>query len=487
VRQENSNGKRHAIVIGGSIAGLLTARVLRDHFDQVTLIERDSYPSQPAARKGVPQGNHVHVLMKRGQLILEELFPGLTDQLIASGALEIDMASESAWLTPAGFGVNFRSGLTMLTMTRPLLDSEVRRRLLPDRQITILDNTEVVSLIPNETNEDVVGVVIRARVQDTMASTHVPLHSDLVVDATGRGSAAPRWLEELGFGQPKETVINAFQGYSSRLFKKPGDSSEDWKCAYIQSAPPHRKRGGIIFPVEGDRWLLSLVGGGRDYPPSDEQGYLEFAQNLAHPMIYNAVKDLEPCSPIHSYRAAENRLRHYELMDRLPNNFLVIGDATCAFNPVYGQGMTIAAIGALTLSETLADQKKRFSDGSLKGMSSVFQKRLAKVNSAPWLLATGEDCRFLETEGAKPNFKTRFMHSYLDRVVELTITDKEVRRTLIEIFHMLRKPNSLFHPKILLKVIWLSLFSPRQTVNEQKHADVGRISQQVLRKSQSAG
>jgi len=395
-------------VIGGSVAGLLAARALCEHFGRVTVVERDAYPGEaPAARKGVPQAHHVHALMLRGRAIFEKFFPGLERELLAAGAVLVDMAGEMAWLTPAGWGVRFPSDLTVIGFTRPLLDFHVRRRLGEFNRVRVLENTETLRLIPSATGDSVAGVVARQRQSGGAFGDEVELRADLVVDASGRGSRAPRWLAELGYPAPEETVVNAFLGYASRLYRAPAGHSAGHKGAYVQAAPPHRTRGGIYLPVEGDRLLVTLTGAGRDYPPTDDAGFLAFARSLADPVIYDAIKDAEPLSPVMSYRATENRLRRYERLARQPANFLVTGDAACAFNPVYGQGMTIAALGALALDETLREQKRRYADGRCEGLSRRFQRRLAKVNSAPWLMATGEDFRYRETEGGTATVMTR--------------------------------------------------------------------------------
>ena len=199
--------------------------------------------------------------------------------------------------------------------------------------------------------------------------------------------------------------------------------------------------------------MLTVAGGGRDYPPTDEAGFLNFVSHLGSPLIHDAIKHAEPISRIYSYRATENRLRHYERMKRLPDGFLLVGDAVCAFNPVYAQGMTIAALGAMTLSQCLVQQRQRHPEGSLEGLSSRFQKRLAKVNQVAWALATGEDYRYRETEGGQPNLMTRFMHRYMDHVISITTRDSAVRLIWLEVFHMLRPPSAMFAPRVVGKVI----------------------------------
>ena len=449
----------HAVVLGGSLAGLLAARVLAEHFERVTVVERDAYPSGAAVRKGVPQASHVHALMRRGQQVLEGLFPGLLGELLADGAHLVDVAGEVAWLTPAGWGARFPSGLHIVGFTRPLLDLHVRRRLAYDPRVRVLEETETLRLLPGAGGVGVRGVQCRAR---RPGGAEEELRADLVVDATGRGSRAPRWLEELGYDAPEETVVNGFLGYASRLYRVPEGFGSDWKGAYVQLAPPERTRGGIMLPVEGGRWLVTLLGGGRDYPPTDEEGFLEFARGLASPVMYDAIKGAEPLTPVRSHRATENRRRHYERLRRQPANFLVTGDAACAFNPVYGQGMTAAALGALALDESLREQRRRRAGGETGGLARRFQRRLAKANAAPWLLATGEDFRYRGVEGSAPTAATRLTHRYLDGVVRLATRDEVVRRVLLEIMHMLKTPPALFHPRVSLRVLAQTLgLTPR--------------------------
>ena len=349
----HSRDRRHAVVLGGSLAGLLAARVLSDHFEQVTLIERDAYSETTAARKGIPQANHVHGLLVRGREILEELFPGVQDEMIAAGAPVVDIANEIAWLTAAGWGVRFPSELMVLAFTRPLLDLHVRRRLAKNPRVKILDNTDVVRLVPDAKTKRLAGVLICPRVAETDRRVARKLRADLVLDATGRASRAPRWLEDLGCKAPEEIVIDAHLAYASRLYRIPEHFAGDWQCAYVQAAPPDEKRGAILFKVEDNRWLVTLIGRGGDTPPADEAGFLEFARSLRESIIFDAIRDAEPLTPIKTHRATQNRWRRYERAQSLPENFLLLGDAVCAFNPVYGQGMTTAALGAMALRECL--------------------------------------------------------------------------------------------------------------------------------------
>jgi 2-polyprenyl-6-methoxyphenol hydroxylase-like FAD-dependent oxidoreductase len=460
----NSNGT-HALVLGGSLAGLMAARVLRDHYDRVTVIERDTYPTTPAPRRGVPQANHVHGLMVRGRLILEELFPGLQDEMVADGAPLLDLANEIAWLTPKGWGTRFESDLRVLSFTRPLLDHHVRKRMASEHRVQILENTEVVRLLSDKGNKGVKGAIIRTRHDESRNAPELHLSADLVVDATGRGSQAKRWLTELGHTPPAETVVDAHIGYASRFYRVPANFRSDWRCLILQAAPPDRKRGGIIFLVEGDRWLITLIGGGHDHPPTTEEGFLEFARSLESPLIYESIRNAEPLTPILGFKGTENRLRHFDRAGSLPENFIALGDSVCAFNPVYGQGMTIAAIGAITLRDCLQERK----NGELGStpFTVEFQRRLAKVNEAPWMMATSQDLRYRETIGASASVKTRFMHWYMDSVLRLASFDVQTREVLLRVFAMLIEPSALFQPRILLSSLGHALGFVRPTVQRR--------------------
>ena len=472
---------RHAVVLGGSLAGLLAARVLADHFEKVTLIERDAYTDTCETRRGIPQANHVHGLLVRGRQILEELFPGLQDEMIAAGAPVVDMANEIAWFTRAGWGIRFPSDLKVLAFTRPLLDLHVRRRLAGNPNVEILDNTDVLGLLPDSTPNHLAGVLICPKASQTDRRVAKTLTADLVVDATGRASRAPRWLSDLGYEPPEEIVIDANLGYSSRLYRIPENFDGDWQCAFVQSAPPKRKRGAILFRVEGNRWLVTLTGGGGDHPPSDEQGFLDFVRSLPVSIIYDAIRVAEPLTPIKTHRATQNRLRRYERAKVLPENFLLLGDAVCAFNPVYGQGMTSASLGVLTLQQCLDEQQRKYPGGSLEGLSQGFQKRLAKVIAAPWMMATGEDFRYRETVGGSAGRQTRFMHRYMDQVIELSTRSIAVRSVLMRAFNLVAPPTILFRPRVLVRVL-LNVIKPAR-----RHSASWQVSKQKRLFAQSQG
>ncbi|MFN7945688.1 MAG: 2-polyprenyl-6-methoxyphenol hydroxylase-like oxidoreductase [Blastocatellia bacterium] len=452
VSAATGRSRSHAIVIGGSLAGMLTARLLSEHFDHVTIIERDRCPEGPVARPGLSQARHVHVLLARGRMIVEELFPGVCEELKAAGAQSSDAGLALAWLTPAGWGIRFRAGNELLSFTRDLLDWTLRRRLKKFTSVRFMEGYEVTGLLADADRKNVTGISIRPRRKnETVVAEETNLFAELVVDASGRASKAPQWLAALGYPQPQETVINAHTGYASRIYHRPAGWQADWTATFSQAAPPQQPRAGILFPVEDNCWLVSLAGGGGDYPPTDEAGFLEFARSLPNPLIYQAISRAEPVSPIHGNRSTINRLRHYERLTRQPERFVALGDSVCAFNPVYGQGMSIAALGAQELSGCLSEMRRR-AEGDLTGLAQTFQKRLAKINEHPWMMATSEDYRYHGTEGGTPGLKVSLLHRYMDQVIYLTTKSVPVRSLFMDVQQMLRPPAALFSPEMILRV-----------------------------------
>ena len=431
-----------AVVIGGSLAGLLAARVLADRFDEVVVVERDTYPDEPEPRKGVPQSRHLHILLVRGQRLLEALFPGLMAELREAGAASLNWPRDILWLGAAGWGSRTARGMTLVSSRRELLEDRVRRRVVARPNVLVLEATEVDGLLGVDAGRQVRGVSIRARDGSDGASRE--LEADLVVDASGSLSSVGSWLTQLGHGAPEETVINSFLGYASRFYERPpDDGSRDWRGVLFQPNVPGESRGGGVFPVDGGLWHVTLGGAARDFPPVDEPGFLAFAASLRSPALHEALLAARPVSPIWLYRRTQNRVRHFERLASWPEGFVVLGDAACRFNPVYGQGMTVAAEGALVLRRWLA------SGESAHG----FQRRLATMLEAPWLLATNEDLRYPTTEGGRPNGAARLIQRYLDRLIQRGRTDDVVADTFVQVVHLLQPARTLFQPEIVTRVL----------------------------------
>ena len=447
-----------AIVIGGSITGLVAARVLTDYFAQVAIIERDRLSEKSEFRQGVPQSLHVHALLTKGKEILEQLFPGLTAELIENGAIETDVIADWRYLFADGWAPSFRSGITIPTCSRNLLENALRQRLSKYRNLEFLEAHQAIGLLLGNDNKSITGVQVK-----NQQNRESRLSARLVVDASGRNSQTPKWLESLGYQKPQETVINSFLGYASRWYQKASEFNAPWKGVTLMTKPQDCKRGGVLYPVENQTWIVTLAGIGKDYPPTDEDGFLEFARSLRSGEIYEAIKDAQPKSPIYGYRRTENRLSHYEKLERFPENFVVMGDAACSFNPVYGQGMTVAALSGLTLANCLRQQKLNQAGQNLAGLSRRFQKQLAQINEIPWLMATSDDLRWSTTIGAQPDLKMRLMHGYIEKVISSACHNNHVHKTFVEVAHMLKSPTALFTPKVLFKVLSEELTPASQT------------------------
>jgi 2-polyprenyl-6-methoxyphenol hydroxylase-like FAD-dependent oxidoreductase len=445
----NGAGRR-ALVLGAGMAGLAAARVLADHVDRVTVVEQDALPTEASPRRGTPQSRHVHVLLNSGRTILNRLFPGLEDDLGAAGAPVVDGAKDIAWLMTAGWGIRYPSKYIARIASRPLLEATVRRRLTQNPRVDFVAERSVEGLLASEDRSRVHGVRVRPR-GDEPGGAEEDLTADLVVDATGRGSRASQWLRAIGYPEPPRTEIDAFLGYASRYYRLPPDPHRSWQGLYVQARLPAELRSGFFFRVENDAWLCTLAGYGRDHPPTDEEGYLAFARSLRAPLLYEAIKDAEPLTPPVAIRSTANVWRHYERLPRWPDGFVALGDAVCAFNPVYGQGMSVAAKEAMVLDGLL--RRRRRPDGDLAGLAGQFQRKLPQTIRPAWTMATGEDFRVPQVEGGRPGRSARFLHWYLDRVIQLATEDVFARQAFFEVLNLDRPPTCLFDPRLIAKVI----------------------------------
>jgi 2-polyprenyl-6-methoxyphenol hydroxylase-like FAD-dependent oxidoreductase len=438
---------QHAVVIGASMAGLLTARVLSEYFERVTLIERDRLEGM-GPRKGVPQGWQTHALLSKGAAVIEALFPDLFPALVEEGTIAADMGADLLWYQFGVDKVRFQSGIRIYSQSRPWLEAQIRQRVLRRANVCVLDGFEVVQLTPSTDTRRITGVQIRsvggARHTEEVAA-------DLVVDASGRGSQAPHWLKALGYPQVEEAVVKVDVGYTTRTYRRPKELPADWKILVIYCTPPQEQRTGLVQPIEGDRWSVSLSGWLKDYPPSEEAEFLEYARSLPNPALYELIKEAEPLTAAVSYRFAANRRRYYERMSRLPDGFVILGDALCSFNPVYAQGMTVAAIEVEMLQTCLQQRQHRQKD--LSGLPRQFQKAVARTVSAAWMFTTSEDFRYPATEGKRPVGIGLFQW-YTRRLLEAAAETPQLALRFYHVMHMLKPPTTLFAPRVLAAVLF---------------------------------
>ncbi|GAB4079379.1 2-polyprenyl-6-methoxyphenol hydroxylase-like oxidoreductase [Modestobacter muralis] len=437
------------------MAGLLAARVLADHFPQVTVVERDELPDGADARRGVPHGRQLHVLLARGRQSIEALFPGWGGDLLAAGAVLLQLPGDVQMLTPAGLVDRRAVGFEALSASRPLIEATVRRRLCALSGVTLVTGRQVTRLRADD--RGVVGLVTRDR-----DGAEAEVDADLVVDASGRGSRAPAWLTELGYGTPRLILIDPQLAYATRTYRVPEGLTADWKAAMVLAQPPSSRIGGYLYPVEGGRWMLALMGAGGDHPPTDDAGFTAFARRLPHPLIAEAIADAEPLGPAVAHRGTTNRRWEFHRMQRWPERFVVLGDAVCAFNPVYGQGITTAALGVETLDECLRGQRRRFPEGGLDGLAARFQRRLARRNVLPWSVSTNQDTCFPAAGGARPGVAARLQYGFLDRVLAAATWDPAVADVDIRVYGMLDRPTALLRPHVLAAAARTSVTDRRE-------------------------
>ncbi len=492
---DKTRGWRQAIVVGAGIGGLLVGRVLAGYFDQVTLVERDALSSEDyaqAGRKGVPQGRHLHSLATRGGEILERYFPGLDAELAAAGCPALDQAWDTLTELPAGRLPRFRSGIVMRAVSRALLEERIRARLEEEPNVRSLTGREVVGLVSGA-GESVAGVRLRRRNEpDRDDCLQETLFADLVVDASGQGSRAPRWLEDLGYHAPEEEVVDARLGYATRWFRTKESFPNDCKGMAVLPGWPENCRGGTLRRVEGDVWTAVLIGLGGDYPPTDGEAFLQFARTLSSSAIYEAIKDAEPISPVYGYRRTANRRRHYDRA-RLPESFLVTGDAACFLNPSYGSGMTAAALSAETLDECLRDQSRRGSakrgrakrgsvraSNSLAGLGRRFHERQAAAVAPCWTLTTNSDRQWSAAGIEDLDLGRRLLHRVSEEVMALAVERESVALTLLEVKNLLKPPSTLLRPGILLPALG------RAALSTMKKREAPRVLKPKAAKSSSS-
>jgi 2-polyprenyl-6-methoxyphenol hydroxylase-like FAD-dependent oxidoreductase len=434
-----------AIVIGGSMAGLLAARVLADHFETVTVVERDAHGPKPDFRRGVPQGRHAHALLLRGLNTICRLFPDIRQSMIDAGATIMNQGREMRWFHFGVWKHRYHSRLEAICSSRPLLEWMVCERVRHLSNVVTMHGWSFDGLAYRD--GVVRGVGIRARDGGELRE----LSGDLVIDATGRGSQIPAQLKLLGLEVPEETRIQVDLGYASRIYRAPA-TPRDWKALFVIAQPPS-KRAALILPIEGDRWLVTEAGMHGDHPPADERGFLEYARSLPEPDIYDALKHAEPLTPITRFGYPAGQRRHYERLREFPEGLLVIGDAVCSFNPIYGQGMSAASMYADALDRCL--RERIAANRGLRGLWRPFFREVGKVADMPWQLSTSEDFRYSETIGPR-SLSMRLLHWYTEQVQIAASGDAVLSERLFEIMHLLKEPASLMTP-----AVWWRLLSAK--------------------------
>ncbi|MEV4561745.1 FAD-dependent oxidoreductase [Kitasatospora sp. NPDC049285] len=432
-----------AVVIGGGLAGCLAAWALRGVAQRVVVIERDRYPEGADFRAGVPQGRHGHLLLEAGHRTLEELMPGARADLFVAGATRVPVSGALRWLSAAGWLAEYEAELAFMSCTRPVIDKVVLDRVRTEPSIEILEGTEVVGLLGDA--RTVTGVRIRERGRVGAEVQHVP--AELVVDAAGRGTRISRWLEDLGAQELQEERVDAGVAYASRIYYRTPGHNLGFDAFYVQTQAPVHGRLGVLLPVEGDRWIVSM-GGMRGHEPSIQAG--EFEQQLAalrDPGIADVVTQARPAGPPRGFLPGPGVWRHHERT--APDGLVAVGDASCTFNPVYGQGMSVAALGARALRD-IVRRHQHIGPAAARDARDA----IAAVTKNPWVMSSSEDVRFPATTGGPTGRMVRTQHRFLDRVLARATTDPKVTEAFHTVSSLVEPPTALFRPSVLGAVLF---------------------------------
>ncbi len=421
----------HAIIMGGSIAGLCAAAALARNFDRVTVLERDPEPG-PTPRRGTPQANHVHALLARGQAIMDELFPGAFEALARDGAVRDDVGTSMRWFQYGGWKVNASIGVDVWYQSRPQLEHRIRQSLARNPRVELRFGVAIEQPIHEG------GRVTGVRLRDGAL-----LEADLVVDATGRGSRSATWLEQWGYGAVAEQKVRVGLAYVSGVFepKRSSDSSSSRPVLVYQHAPMNNKRSGLSFPIEAGRKMVTLMGYHGDHAPTEIGAFREWAKTLLRPDLADELAEFELVGALHKFTYPELRRRCYGKLRRLPDRYLILGDAMCSVDPTFGQGMTVVAVQA----EQLTKLRPRRA-------TKRMQRRLYRLTDVPFAMTANEAHRWSETTGWKPSM-SKLQRSYMSRVFEAANRDREVYRVLMQVMHFLLPPTALFRPGVVRRVL----------------------------------
>ena len=428
-----SIGKR-AVVVGGSMAGLCAARVLQDAVDEVVILERDDLPSGPRSRGGAPQTSQPHAMLEAGRVTLEDLFAGFTDDVLAAGGLELNMTRDVTWYDGGGVVAAAETPLSALYASRPLFEHVVRERVRDSPDIRLRDGCHFVDYRHEPTANRVTGVRFR---DETGAET--TLDATLTVDATGRTSRTPAWLERHGYPAPDVDQVTVDVTYSTVRITRPPDA----RRGVLIAPEPRRPRGAAMLPVEDDRWEVLLQGLHGERAPVDREQFLNWADTLPLADVATQLRTREWISEIQRYPFPASVRRHYHALSRFPDGLVVTGDAIASFNPVYGQGMSVAALDALALHHELP--------AGVSGLGPRMFERVAHTVQEAWRTAVGNDFIFEQTTGPEP-FATDLLNRYAGRLVARAHDDGALTEAFLRVFRLERPATSLLHPRILWRV-----------------------------------
>jgi 2-polyprenyl-6-methoxyphenol hydroxylase-like FAD-dependent oxidoreductase len=431
------------VVIGGSLAGMLCVRAVTDQFDEVIVLERDTLEDPDAPRMSAPQSYHLHVLLKGGENTMERLAPGFRDAMERSGSEVLNPGQDIRSASDLGVMKPFDSPLRIHGQSRWLVE-----RCLRARVVALTDNLDlrtgvtVRGLLHDPAQNRITGV----RCETTGEISEIP--ADLVIDASGRGEGAVRWLAALGIDPPEIESVKVDFAYSSTFVQLADDPDRRWKGLVVGNLPREGARGAVLMPIERGLHVCSAGGRAGDYPPDHREGFMDFIRSLPDPTMAEALEQAEFVRPISRMIYPANRLRHYERSDGLPTAFLPVGDAFCSFNPTYGQGMSCAAFQADALAQTLAD---RSAGDSLAELGPSYLRRAAEAVQFPWRQANFHDFLYPTTEGDRTMIPEDEM-SYRLKLQMTAARDPELRDLSAAVQHFLEPYQRLFEDDVRARV-----------------------------------
>jgi 2-polyprenyl-6-methoxyphenol hydroxylase-like FAD-dependent oxidoreductase len=429
-----TDNTKHALVIGASVAGLLAAAAVSDHFDRVTILEREVLPPPGQGRKAVPQGRHLHVLLPGGLAAIEQLLPGFEAELVAGGAVRCASMQEIRFVASGHAMTRDAASATNILASRPYIEGHLRRRVLGLSNVRLLDGASVLGFVASPDGAGVAGVQLSDKV----------LPCDLAVVATGRAGQLPVWLESLGFPAPAEDELTVNIRYASRHYNIPDGYLGRDKLILI-GAEPGRPRGMGLLSQEDGTWLLTLFGYGPGHrPPTDDAGYLDFLASVAPSDVLAGVMAGEPLDEVATHAFPANRRRRYKQLSNFPRGLVVLGDAITSFNPIYGQGMSVAALEAAALRQSLSAGEDR--------LSRRYFKASDKIVDVAWDLAIGSDLSLPEVEGERP-ILTRLSNAWAERILKAAEHDPYVAQVFGSVTDLIAPPTVLMRPRLVWRVV----------------------------------
>ena len=437
-----------AIVVGGSIAGLLAARVLSEQVDELIILEKDKLANKPEPRRGVPQSTQLHSIHEKGAEILLDLFPDLIWDYEHAGVIPCDLGADMRWFLFGEWMSRVPLGVHVHWCERPRLEWEIRQRVLARPNVRIIDDCRVTGFLSDDAQQRVTGVWAKLpNGQEAEALT-----ADYVVDAGGRGSRAPQFLEKLGYADVPESEVKIDLGYASGYFQLPDGVTPDWKALLVSAKPGLSEKLGLIYQMPNNQVKVLLAGWFGDHPPTDHEGFLAFARSLPQLDIYEQLRSATPIPPIKAYKMSSNKWNRYEQMARWPEGLFVVGDAVCSFNPSFGQGMSVAALHAMALRDAVQSLNNGLGKLRASTVGRRFQKTAARIVNNPWMITTGEDLRFEKAEGPRP-FHLPIMQGYLSQVLEIAHHNPVVAKRFFDVMTFMKEPPALFHPSVSMPVV----------------------------------